>query len=273
MPDKNPDYNHTNHLLFRFRERGLEPTGRREVTGLRDIDHALANLLATALKGLMVSEETLHNRAFARFAARPPRDQVLVGHFDDLRDMVRSIRQAKAGRPSQHGNPFANPDALPIINITRTLDLSYGYTERQLDRQDFAELQDTTTGETRFLLSTLPVTLTYNLTIASADKEPLAMLCNLLAGHFYALHSTSFEAVTRLAGADIELECALNNMKGTMISDVSLPVSEERLFAGQMTIEVIADTMIAHEVKQVARRYQVGIKAMDETRPFPNKDA
>jgi hypothetical protein len=36
-------------------------------------------------------------------------------------------------------------------------------------------------------------------------------------------------------------------MKGAMVSDLSLPISEERLFVGQMTIEVIADTLTAHE--------------------------
>lgn len=267
-----PDYNHATDMVIVFREKSVEPTGRREVSGFRDIDHALANLLAKTLQGLIVSEETTFNRSFARFIERPAKDQVLIGHFEDIRDLVRSIRQAKAGRPSKYTNPFINPDALPLVNITRTFDLSYGATERQIPRPDYAELKDSD-GTVRFVISALPVSLTYNLTIVTADKESLSMLSNLLVGHFYGLHSTSFEAPTRICQADVPIECALNNMKGAMLSDLSLPVSEERLFAGQMTVEVIADTLTAYEVTPTNRRIQVGVKVMDETRPFPNKDA
>lgn len=267
-----PDYQHETDMILIFRQKSVTPTGRREVTGFRDTDHALANLLARTLQGLFVSEETTNNRAFARFIERPAKDQVLVGHFEDIREMVRAMRQAKAGRPSQHANHFVNPDALPIINLSRTLDLSYGAFERQIPRPDFGELKDDQ-GNTKFVLSALPVSLTYNLTIVSADKESLSMLCNLLVGHFYGLHSTSFEAPTKICNTVIGLECALNNMKGAMVSDLSLPISEERLFVGQMTIEVIADTLTAHEVTPVTQRFQVGLKVMDETHPFPDKDA
>lgn len=267
-----PDFVYPKKMVMMFREKGLRPTGRREVAGLRDIDHALANLVARSLSGLFVTTETVHNKSLARFLERPPQDQVLIGHFEDLRDMVRSIRQARAGRKSQQGNKFANLDALPIVNLTRTLDLSYGYTERQLDRADYATLVDDA-GSVQYLLSTLPITLSYNLTVAAADKEPLAILCNAMANHFYFLHDTGFLATTSLCGIPVEAECALNNMKGFMVSDVSLPVSEERLFAGQMTIDVIADGLMAIEVESYTSRVQVGVQVREEHRAFADKDA
>lgn len=272
MPNNNPDFLYPEKLLFQFREKGIRPTGRREVAGLRDIDHALGNLIARSLQGLFVTTETVHNRSLARFLERPPQDQVLLGHFEDLRDMVRAIRQARAGRGSQKGNKYANLDALPIINLTRTLDISYGYSERQLDRSDFGELVNSETGVTSYAISSLPMQLSYILTVVTAEKEPLAILCNALANNFYFMHSTSFNAPTSLCGQLIDVECALNNMKGFMVSDISLPVSEERLFAGQMTIDVIADNLVAHEVESFTRRTQVGIKVMEEVRPFPGKD-
>lgn len=266
-----PDYTYPEKLLFQFREKGLRPTGRREVAGLRDIDHALASHIARSIQGLYVTNETVHNKHFANFMKRPPQDQVLLGHFEDLRDMVRSIRQARAGRKSQQGNKFANLDALPIINLTRTLDVSYGFTDRQLDRIDFGELTDEN-GVVRHMISTLPMTLTYNLTVASAEKESLAILCNGIANHFYFLRDTGFLAPTSICGINIDAECALNSLKGMMVSDVSLPVSEERLFAGQVTLEVIADNLMAIEVEAFTQRVQVGIQVREEHHAFADKD-
>lgn len=271
--DAKPDYIYPERLVMRFREKGYRPSGRREVSGLRDIDTAVANQIALSLNGLFVTTETAHNRRLSHFLQRPTKDQVLVGHFEDVRDMVRSIRQAKAGRKSQHGNPFANPDALPIINVTRTLDLSYGYTERQLDREDYGEITDSESGVVKYILSTLPVTLQYIVTIASAEKEALAVLANALAQHFYFLHDTGFDAVTSICGLDVSAECAFNNLKGFSVADVSLPVSEERLFAGQMSFDVIADSFVAYEVEAFSRRVQVGVQVMGEHRAFPDKDA
>ncbi|HBM2815639.1 TPA: hypothetical protein LU109_003548 [Enterobacter hormaechei subsp. xiangfangensis] len=257
------DDNQTTWIMA-FREKGLMPTGRKEVTGLRDIDRALGNHICDALKGLFVTDETRHNRALARFAERPPEDQLVIGHFDDLKDLVRSIRQARAGRPSKAADKFSNPDALPLMNLTRTLDLSWGYQERQLDREDYATILDRNTGKTRFLVATLPVLLTYNLTIVSADKEPLAMLANYMAHHFYRMHSTTIIAKVPLAGLAVDVECALNNLKGTVGTDVSLPIGEERLFGVQISIDLIADTMVAHEVMEIPKRVEVGLKVMDQ---------
>ncbi|OKP01560.1 hypothetical protein [Xenorhabdus eapokensis] len=235
-----------NDILMRIKSLKLNPIGEREVSGFRGIDIAVGNHIASSLKGLKVNHPDLYNQGFVEFLQRPSSDQVLLGRFDDIKDFMRTLRQAKAGRKSQSDNPYANPGALPVINLSRTMDYDVMPTDRQIKRDRYGEVFE---GNTIIaVLDAHPVNLVYDIFVLSADKEPLSLLCNAIAVHFVSMISTSFQALIQIANADVSIECAFNEAREIAFSDVSLPVMEDRVFAAKASIKVQADILMAHAV-------------------------
>ncbi|PHM51588.1 hypothetical protein [Xenorhabdus hominickii] len=235
-----------NDVLMRIKSLKLKPLGEREVSGFRGIDIAVGNHIASSLKGLKVNHPDLHNQGFVEFLQRPSSDQVLLGRFDDIKDFMRTLRQAKAGRKSQSDNPDANPEALPVINLSRTMDYDVMPNDRQIKRDRYGEVFE---GETIIaVLEAHPVHLVYDIFVLSADKEPLSLLCNAIAVHFVSMISTSFQALIQIANTDVSIECAFNEAREIAFSDVSLPVMEDRIFGAKASIKVQADIIMAHAV-------------------------
>ncbi|WP_426575244.1 hypothetical protein ACP179_00310 (plasmid) [Xenorhabdus stockiae] len=233
-------------VLMRIKALKLKPLGEREVSGFRGIDIAVGNHIASSLKGLKVNQPDLHNQGFVDFLQRPSGDQVLLGRFDDIKAFMRTLRQAKAGRKSQSENPYANPDALPVINLARTMDYDLMPNDRQIKRDRYGEVFE---GDTIIaVLDAHPVNLVYDIFVLSADKEPLSLLCNAIAVHFVSMISTGFQAQVQIANADVSIECAFNAVREMAFSDVSLPLMEDRVFAAKASINVQADILMAHAV-------------------------
>lgn len=246
-----------NDLLLRIRRLKLKPTGEREVNGLRCIDIAVGNHIISSLKGLTVNNEDKHNRGFLKFVERPPQDQVLLGRFDDIKEFIRTVRQAKAGRKSQEGNKYANLDALPIINVSRSIDFDVAVNDRQIRRDKYGEIADED-GNVFAVLDAHPTNLAYDVYILSAEKEPLAMLCNAIAVHFAGMFgSTGFSATTNIANTEVDIECAFPDARPLAFADVSLPIMEDRLFAAKASIGVQADIIMAHAVEPLVETIEV----------------
>lgn len=94
-----PDYVYSERMLMLFREMGLaRPDGGRLLACVISIMRWLTFLLVPFQGYLPQLKRSI---SLVRFLEHPPQDQVLIGHFEDLRDMVRSIRQVRAGRKSQ----------------------------------------------------------------------------------------------------------------------------------------------------------------------------
>ncbi|WP_340615840.1 hypothetical protein [Xenorhabdus entomophaga] len=233
-------------ILMRIKSLKLNPIGEREVSGFRGIDIAVGNHIASSLKGLKVNHPDLHNQGFVEFINRPSSDQVLLGRFDDIKDFIRTMRQAKAGRKSQSDNKYANPEALPVINLSRTMDYDVMPNDRQIRRDRYGEVFE---GDTIIaVLDAHPVNLVYDIFVLSAEKEPLSLLCNAIAVHFASMIATSFHASVKMANAEVDIECAFNAAREISFSDVSLPVMEDRIFGAKASIKVQADIIMAHAV-------------------------
>ncbi|MBD2782203.1 hypothetical protein ID852_03190 [Xenorhabdus sp. 42] len=240
------NHDENNDILMRLKSLKLAPLGQREVSGFRGIDIAVGNHIAACLKGLTVNQPDRHNQGFMDFIRRPASDQVLLGHFDDIKDFIRTLRQAKAGRKSQSDNPYANPDALPVINLSRTMDYDVMPNDRQIKRDRYGEVFEDNTVVA--VLDAHPVNLVYDIVVLSAEKEPLSLLCNAIAIHFATMISTGFHARVNIAHAEVDIECAFNDAREIAFSDVSLPVMEDRLFGAKASIKVQADIIMAHAV-------------------------
>ncbi|MGL5103039.1 MAG: hypothetical protein ACRC6N_11020 [Plesiomonas sp.] len=240
------------NVLARIKELKLTPTGEKEISGFRCIDVAFANQIAHALHGLCINHADGHNEAFIDFIARQPKDQVLLGKFDDIKEFVRAVRQSKAGRVSQAANPLANRDALPLINVSRSFDCIWTPTDRQIRRYRYGDVvQDDVVIS---VLDAHPVQLNYKILVLSAEKESLSLICNAIGSHFVSMLSTSFFAPTTISMADIDIECSFNELGGIGFNDESVPIFEDRIYAASATISVIADVITAHAVTQSVER-------------------
>ncbi|MDC9590735.1 hypothetical protein PSI23_15935 [Xenorhabdus sp. XENO-10] len=235
-----------NDVLMRIKSLKLNPLGEREVSGFRGIDIAVGNHIASSLNGLKINHRDKHNQGFVEFINRPPSDQLLLGRFEDIKDFIRTMRQAKAGRKSQSDNKYANLDALPVINLSRTIDYDVMPNDRQIKRDRYGEIFEDETIIA--VLDAHPVNLVYDIFVLSAEKEPLSLLCNAIAVHFASMISTGFPALVKISNADVNIECAFNNAREISFSDVSLPVMEDRIFGAKASIGVQADIIMAHAV-------------------------
>lgn len=259
-----------NEQLARIKEWKATRTGLSETTGLESVDNGIAALVSGFFSKIRVTEPSKAQKRFAAFLARPAADRVYVGRYDSAIEFLQAMKRARAGagvRPrkpgKEPGKDLINHDALPIINLSRTFDVGYENHDRSKDVRNKGSFSDPDTGKPLAELERTQATLTYSVTFIAAEKETLSLMCNAYAGRMKELLSTAFKAETSLVRVPVSLECALMASKDVSFSDVSSPMNEERLFAAQTTIDVIAEVITAWEVEAVQEYTQVSVALRD----------
>lgn len=245
-------------LLAKTREWELKRTGRFETTGFDAVDKAFAKEINQVFSNAVIVHPTPGRDRYAAFLARQPQDRVFVGSFDNVIDFLGAVRRAAAGRRSLPQSAQVNREALPVINISRTFDIAYESSENQRDRYKSEELIDDK-GMPLAMVDSTQATLTYQVTLIATEKSTLSLMCNTLASALRWRQAASFKAVDRLVNVDIDLECVIQDAKAISFTDLSEPVKENRIFAAQATITVIADMHTAAEV--TAKRIRVNTYA------------
>lgn len=74
-------------------------------------------------------------KRFASFLNRPPAERVYVARFDNAIEFLKAVRRANAGQGRKPENQNINRDALPTVNISRTMDINYINDDQQIDRK------------------------------------------------------------------------------------------------------------------------------------------
>lgn len=243
-------------LLARHREWKLTRTGKFEVTGFSAVDAAVAAKISDTFSRVVVTHTDPARARFASFLAREPKDRVFVGQFDSVVEFLAAMRRAAAGRGSVPDNVPINRDALPLVNISRSFDLAYESNDYQRDRRDAGNLLCDDGFTPAAELEITQATLTYNVSLIAAEKITLGLMCNALAGHFRFMDNTSFMAHEKLVNKMVEVDCCITEAKGTGFSDISPPLTENRVFAAQATIMVMADVYLAWEVDATRIRFE-----------------
>lgn len=235
-------------LLARHREWKLTPTGKFEVTGFSAVDAAVAAKISDTFSRVSVTHADPARARFASFLARAPKDRVFVGQYDSVVEFLAALRRAAAGRGSVPEKVPVNRDALPLVNISRSFDLAYESNDYQRDRRDagFIYCDDGVTPAA--VLEITQATLTYNVSLIAAEKTTLGLMCNAFAGDLRFLSNTSFKAQEKIVNVMAEVDCCITEAKGTGFTDISPPLTENRIFAAQAMIMVMADVYLAWEV-------------------------
>lgn len=249
--------------LSRTREWKKERTGSTQTTGFTSVDAAVAKALNDVFSSAVMVEPRQHEKRFAAFLERAPEDRVFVGKFDDVLEFLRAMRLASAGRRSV--KPAAmenlNRDSLPVINLSRGFDITYDNGDQEVDRHRFGDFtDDENQGMPLAEIEATQASLNYTIMLIAADKDTLSLMCNTLAANFRQRLTTNFVAVDVLVRVPVELNCNIQDAKTIMFGDMSPPFSQERIYACQAGITVLADVLTAHEVTATSVRYDIQMK-------------
>lgn len=235
-------------ILSRTGEWKSSRTGKRQTTGFDAVDDALATVISNVFDNVLLVEPSQVEQRFQSFLSRPAAERIYVGRFDSVIECLKAIRRANAGQGRRPDAQHLNRDALPLINISRSMDINYDNNDQQVDRRIGTSFNDPTDGRPLAELGFMQALLTYDITIMATDKDTLGLMCNSLGASIRLLMSTQFEANTHLVRVPVPLVCALQDAKEIGFSDVSAPLEEERIYAAQAPISVLADVITAFEV-------------------------
>ncbi|HFU2857309.1 TPA: hypothetical protein ACGQ50_000849 [Enterobacter cloacae] len=242
-------------LLLKFRQLDVTPTGLYEVTGFHDVDVAVANFIADIVDRARICEPNEFNRAFANFTDRPKSDKVIVGRWDTPQQLLRHIAMAQAGRISEKNDDYRNKDYLPLVNLSRNFMVSIGNTDRAIQsrNKDHTLIYNGMQAKRNVIAvcASQPATLTYDLFVLGPDKESTSLLCNALGLQLVEMVNTGFEAHTRLATSSLKLDCALDSVKGFMLSDLTPEPDTEKYYCATTQLTVITEAVIAYNVMAV----------------------
>lgn len=235
-------------LLARHREWKSTRTGKFEVTGFSGVDAAVAAKINDTFSRVVVTNPDPARARFAAFLGREPKDRVFVGQYDSVVEFLAAMRRAAAGRNSVPKDVPVNRDALPLVNVSRSFDLAYESNDYQRSRRDAGVMLSDDGLTPAAELEITQATLTYNVTLIAAEKNTLGLMCNAFAGDLQFLSNTSFKAQEKLVNVMAEVDCCITEAKGTGFTDISPPLTENRIFAAQAMIMVMADVYLAWEV-------------------------
>lgn len=234
--------------LARTGEWKTSRTGKYQTTGLDGVDSAVAAMISGMLSDILIVDPRQEEKRFASFLERSPADRVFVGRFDNSIEFLKAIRRANAGQGRKPDDQAINRDALPVVNISRSMDISYMNDDQQVDRRYGYWFRDPQTDTPLAQLEYMQAILTYDVTLMATDKSTLSLMSNSLGSCFRHMLSSQFEAQTSLVRVPVSLACAFQDAKEVGFSDVSAPIGEERVFAVQAPVTVNAEVITAWEV-------------------------
>lgn len=235
-------------LLARTGEWQTSRTGKFQTTGFENVDNAFATLISNIFSDILLVAPAPEEKRFASFLNRPPAERVYVARFDNAIEFLKAVRRANAGQGRKPENQNINRDALPLVNISRTMDINYINDDQQIDRKKVASFCEPDTGMPLAELEYTQAILTYDVTLMATDKATMSLMCNSLGARLRLMTGTQFEATTHLVRVPVSLICSIQDAKEVGFTDVSAPIGEERIYATQAPISVIADVITAWEL-------------------------
>lgn len=262
--DVSPPQGIEKEKIAQIGEWSVSRTGQRQVTGFNDTDKAVARYINGLFNGAVIVDPRPEELRTVSFLEREPKERVYMGRFDSAIEFLKAKRRASLGVgrvPPINGD--INPDHLPVVNVSRSLDVSYSNTDQQSDRRRGSMLADPDTGMPLAELEFTQSILTYDLTIIAAERQTISLLCNILGASVRLKLGTQFEAITPLVRVPVPLTCAVIDAKELGFTDVSPSLTEDRLFAVQAPFSVNAEVAIAWELDAVRRKTDIyaGVKS------------
>ena len=170
-----------------------------------------------------------------------------MARFDNAIEFLKAVRRANAGQGRKPENQNINRDALPR-SISHALWISIISTMISRLTAKSSQFCEPDTGMPLAELEYTRAILTYDVTLMATDKATMSLMCNSLGARLRLMTGTQFEATTHLVRVPVPLICSIQDAKEVGFTDVSAPIGEERIYATQAPISVIADVITAWEL-------------------------
>lgn len=243
-------------IIASLKEVQLEPTGEYEVSGFHEVDAEVASYISRIFDNARINTVNAENKAFDRFTESAPARRVVVGKFDSLIELLQMLRRARGRLTS----PKISTDELPVINVSRSFDVVYSTSDQKRDSAAGRKLDiisDAHTGTPFAALDRSQAALTYTVAALAFEKETLALMLNAISMHLrFAVHQ-SFRVNVSVARTPVDLDCTFTDSRDLIWSDMSAPVSTNRLYAASITLTVNTDVVRALAVRPVQHRTQI----------------
>lgn len=243
-------------VIARLKEVQLVPTGEYEVSGFHEIDAAVASYMSHIFDQARINTLSAENKAFNRFIEAPPSRRVVVGKFDSLVEFLQMLRRSR-GRPK---SPQVSTDELPVINVSRSFDVVYSTSDQKRDSsagRGLDIIEDPQTGTPFAALDRSQAALTYTVAALAFEKETLALMLNAVSMHLKFEVHQSFSVNVTVARTSVDLDCTFTDSRDLIWSDMSAPISTDRLYAASITLTVNVDVVRALAVNSVQQRTQI----------------
>jgi len=222
--------------------------GRIEVSGLTDVDVALANKIGSVINRLYVSDpEHPRNKRLADFAKRPLADKIAMGEFDSPRRFLRALMKQGKDKIS-----------LPCLYITRDPAIAFAELDQYRDRAGVGELCDSDgvyIGEVEESVTTLA----YMVNIVGWQDDNIEIIALLLMSwlrHRHADHK--FNAKTVLGGAAYDLAVEIIDRHMMTADNASLPFEDDKMRVLSIGFTVNAQTATIRYGSETLARIEQG---------------
>ena len=186
-------------LLARTGEWQTSRTGKFQTTGFENVDNAFATLISNIFSDILLVAPAPEEKRFASFLNRPPAERVYVARFDNAIEFLKAVRRANAGQGRKPENQNINRDALPLVNISRTMDINYINDDQQIDRKKVASFCEPDTGMPLAELEYTQAILTYDVTLMATDKATMSLMCNSLKDAIKVLNARKAQIIADIA--------------------------------------------------------------------------
>ena len=208
-----------------------------EISELQAIDFGLGRLIVSAFDGLAA----VGPADYKEFIARANNKQVFRHDFDAPQDFISAYVGGRKGSRVVTATKSANVLDLPLIAYCRKPGITNNENRGDIIRE---KIRWDTELENAFMLSVLPVQLTYNLIFLAWDKPTLDKL--QLAWYAYISNKKDnhhvFTVSYLIDEKPIEVNAFLQDTKMFNTTDISFTKEEGRVFGVEQTLTV--DTQV-----------------------------
>ncbi|MGL4834373.1 MAG: hypothetical protein ACRCXH_08180 [Shewanella sp.] len=233
-------------------------TGELFISDLVDADIAFGNALVAVVHGLREASTHPRHEPFAKFTAKPSNAKVLVSTEVEPKAFLNRLR-AKLVKPDSDRE---NKAALPVVYFHRVQGLTMGLAGDHKVIKSYANIVDENGLEVAEV-DEIPVTVTYQVYMLAWDQVSLNKLA---AGIFcgFATKGRSHTFTTDLLGLKLDNRLITSPAQDFASGDISLPSTEDRLLAYDLSVEVqtqlyqariVNTSTVSYEIQEGKRLY------------------
>ena len=227
---------------------------QNDLSELEAVDKAIGAHIVSCLNCLDSKCGSSHYR---RFLQRNSHDQVYRGEEQDPKAFVRALKSHQ--KQEKDSDRRLNKVELPLIYYYRSLDMMAADPDAGSVLQSAIGWDDDLLQS--YELAMAKVLLNYKVCFVAPDKATVQRLA--MAWYFYVMNKKKgnhrFAVRYNIAGNDFDLPCIIQDPQTFSATNVSQEKIEGRLFALEVTLDVLTPILYGHSVNVIEPRIELAV--------------